>query len=659
MRHFQVSLACAIVILACFCTTRSCSDRSSPLRRAADANSKDLDPGDVTRRWSVSQDELASIDRNGQPLARRLAPGQDELDPFALSVRGQLRQRNTNVPIPDFTIELNSAGGKDTVITGKDGRFTTSVAFETCHIGLLLIDHPARGASSFADQPIRLEHQHVAVRGESVPEALFETDIGPTYRINVTLPAGMQEDDFFATFSAPSPGWTRGIFETIAEDPNSQRALFYGAAMNPMEFEVKASLRSGAQRWVRFRAPIVDLSGDHADAELRALHLRSYDGLWAGFALINSVSGEYPETLSIELCGRGTINGRVLSDLDGTPVTGAWIRMSSANNEPHPVAEVGADMNGFFSFQWVPVGNYRLIVQSGRYRDWETAFSLGIGETKKVEARAVSTFQSGTISGAMRSRTGRNHAGGATITLRGIEDPNFQLSKTAVYKKTEGQFVAQFSFEKLPRGLYRLKLEPRDNRCWSPAMKTVAVPRDAVDFICEDEAATFDLAFQSIDAETNVELGNSWIIVWHGRGEEERRLIRDLESGHYLGVSEGDPLHWMVRAEGYRLAWGEATRFEENGPLRIVRVRLVSGWGQVFKITTPEREPIQGVEVLVNGARASVSDSGGRAILDLDKKPERLEFIRAGLRVSWGSVEPAEDGFGWGPETPVYMSPAH
>ncbi len=44
--------------------------------------------------------------------------------------------------------------------------------------------------------------------------------------------------------------------------------------------------------------------------------------------------------------------------------------------------------------------------------------------------------------------------------------------------------------------------------------------------------------------------------------------------------------------------------------------------------------------------------------MNLDAKPRALEFRYRDWVVDWGTVDPNEHRFGWGPGTPVYMRPS-
>ena len=113
----------------------------------------------------------------------------------------------------------------------------------------------------------------------------------------------------------------------------------------------------------------------------------------------------------------------------------------------------------------------------------------------------------------------------------------------------------------------------------------------------------------------------------------------------------------MVRAAGYRLATGDEADIPEGADPRIVVAALERGWGDTFVVTTRDREPLQGVELLVDGTSVGLSDVQGMLSINLAAKPRALEFRYKDWMVNWGRVDPSAEDFGWGPETPVYMGP--
>lgn len=599
----------------------------------------------------------------------------------AAPVRGRLLDRDTREPLPEFLIEVRGPSdapkripmddeeGQDppvtirfhapprrieTVITDQDGRFVTAGGFEAGSLALDLIDHPSLRERQRVspDEAMRLQHEHAFVQGQDPPEAIFETVVGPTYRVALTLPVGTDEEDLFATFPGDLSGGDPGLHRVIAEDPASPMALFYGSALHPEALEPRAALRPGEPRWVRFRSPVQllpVLSDDHD------LHVRSLDGHWSGSAQVTSLEGVYPEILSIELASVGAIEGLVRGP-GGKPVPSAWILLDS-RAAPETVRGVGADAGGRFSFRWLPSGEYEVRVKSDRHDEWAAAVSVEPGTTKELDVSLSGAAGLGTISGVLRSRTGQHRSRGGIMLLKSQEDPGFFLIQTASYRKRDGEYVAAFSFDEIPPGKYELSLNPLDNLRWSTLRMTVSPPAEGLEFICEDDVPTFELGFRAIDARSGEVIQETWTIVWQGDPSEDIRLEDDWETGLYKGVPEGVPIRWMLRAQGYRLEWGDESGSGSEGDERIVEARLVPGWGQLFHVTTREREPFPGVELVVDGQPVGRTDARGMVWMNLDTRPAKLEFRLEGWHVSWGRIDPAEPDFGWGPETPVYLSP--
>ena len=186
---------------------------------------------------------------------------------------------------------------------------------------------------------------------------------------------------------------------------------------------------------------------------------------------------------------------------------------------------------------------------------------------------------------------------------------------------------------------------------------TVSSPAEGLEFICQDDTPTFALDFRAIDAETGQPIEQTWTIVWQGDPLDDIRLNHDWESGLYKGVPEGVPLRWILRAADYRLATGDESDFRSEGELRVLEARLRPGWGQVFKVTTREDDPIPDVELVVDGESVGYTDAQGMVSMNLDAKPKSLEFRYEGWHVSGGCVDPDEEGFSWGAEDLVYLSP--
>ena len=600
----------------------------------------------------------------------------------AAPLRGSLLDHRTGEPIPEFLIQARGPRGEaqesesegesdkgetsvtsefhspprrtENIVAGTDGRFESNGGFEAGLLDLDLVDHPSflEKRASFSGDANAIQHQH-AVDEASPPKSVeIKVAIGPTYCLDVALPSGTRVDDFYATFPQPSSS-LRGMHRAVAGDPGSPMALFYGSAMKPNALEQEAPLREGEPVWARFRDPVLTIYEPPENEDDLILHVRSRDGHWSGSAPVSSIVGIYPEIVPIVLNARGAVEGTIL-DAEGNPIPTGWIQLVAASA---PFRELGADTKGRFEFKWLTEGDYEVVVQTDRYEESRSTISIVKGTTARLEVRLTAGVPLGPVSGVLRSRTGQHRSKGGVVTLKSLDDPNFYLIKTVSYRKRQGEYTAAFLFESVPSGDYELSLKPLDNNRWETLTMTVSPPAEGLEFLCEDDAPTFDLEFRAIDARTGAPIEESWNIVWQGDPLEDVRLDDDWKTGLYREVTEGVPLRWVVRAEGYRLATGDEADIRTEEEHRVVEARLERGWGQIFKVTTREREPIAGVELVADGDSIGVTDAQGMVSMDLNAKPAALKFRYKDWGVIWGRVDPNEDGFGWGPETPVYLWP--
>lgn len=594
-----------------------------------------------------------------------------EGEPALAPLRGRLVDKLTGEALPDFVLGIRGPLSESIPLLGKEeDRFTLGIKLPPKHVERVTTDSAGRFTTRQSFEPGRLEfalhdlvdaRQHPAAAGvfehthspevvRRSEEQVFEVSVGPTYRIDVTLPEGTREDEFFATIPSGLEAGNPVMHRTVAEDPGSPLGLFYGSSSSRSDsLAPRTPLRSGQPRWVRFRAPVLS---KHLTGELPELHLRSSDGLWAGAAAIDSVRGVQLEPVRIELTHRGTIEGSILNS-EGKPQPSSWVQLS---RDDQVIEGQGADARGGFLFRWLAPGEYQVVITNERYVEWTASVTVTAGDSTRIDVALVSAGRLGTIAGALRSRTGRHRSKGGILTLTSKDDPAFALLKTARYRKRSGDYEAAFSFEDVPVGRYELRLDPLDNRRWSALTLEVSAPATGVDFWCEDEAATFELAFRVLAARTDAPLESPWTIVWMGDPAADRRLDTNWESGTYLGVPEGVPMRWLVSAPGCRPVWGDETAFTSAGATRVAEVRLEPGWGQRFVVTHGGKEPLPGVNVRIDGESVGRTDSAGVLFVERDAKPATLEFVLEGWHVTWGYVDPSHPGFKHlGLESPVYL----
>lgn len=597
---------------------------------------------------------------------------------FATPVHGRLFDRQTGEAIPDFLLVWSgpraapSMTSKDPaepgfswtlegpprrtepVTTDASGHFTTRGSFEAGQLEVAPLDVPTRGERSQSSGELSgsLQHEH-RFTGAGPAEAVeLSLAIGPTYHLELLVPDGLHLQDLHAAFPRKCKGLRR-LHSFAAEDTGSAVGAFLNAIADPGVLEEHAQLRGGEPVWVRFRSPVFP-EDPGPGAEGLQLHVRSEDGHWSGSAPVTSVVGIQSNRVRIELDTRGAIEGRVV-DADGAPVTGAWIQRIAPGSGEDVAEEVGAGKDGGFRFAWLEPGTHALRVESQRFGEWRQQVDVRAAETALVDVVLTSDLPQGTVSGRLRSRTGRHRSKGAVVQLASTTDPELTFLRTVHYSDTEGELVAPFEFEKVPAGEYEVSINPLDNRRWDALRKTVVAPARGIEFTCLDDAPTFDLEFRAVDARSGSAVEGLSTIVWHGSPTDELRLDDDWQTKRYLGVPEDSPLRWVARAEGYAPSWGDASAIARYGDVRTVVVKLEPGWGQIYKVTTPEREPLEGVELFANGERMGKSDAQGLIAIQLPEQPRTLEFRLDGWRVTWGRVDPTATDFGKGLETPVYM----
>lgn len=578
-------------------------------------------------------------------------------------VRGRVVDRATGEAVPGFLIRIRGpVGAKATArsedaLTDLDGRFESALGYEAGVLEFAMLDcKPQKSKPASSADVSKIEREHSLTEAAAGAQQTIELAVGPTYTLEFDLPEGEQLDDFYAVFPMRVLPELRDMHRSIAEDPNSGAALYYGGMLKPALLEPRAALRFGTTTWTRFASPIESSLQPQIDSREQMLYLRSLDGYWSGGAAVKSIQGIQQQPVAIELTKGGVIDVRII-DLEGRVVRSAWLQLSTAHAPSNVLAEVGVDPKGCGSFEWLEPAEYELRVECDRYEAVSVRATVEAGVNTKLEVRVQSASELGPVSGVLRGRTGRHRSKGAIIVLQSLENPELHLLKSLDYRKREGRYSAPFVFDDVPAGRYELSIRPLDNMQWDKLAMVVTAPAEDLEFICEDDVATFDFAFRALDAGTAAAIEQTWSIVWLADPASDRRLDDHWETHVYEGVPEGVPLQWVLRAHGYRLARGDETAFVLENKLRIAQVRLTRGWGQIFKVTNDEQQPIKGVELVVDGVSVGRSDARGLVSIDLDARPTKLEFLRESWHVSWGSIDPAEQNFGWGPETPVYLSP--
>ncbi len=605
-------------------------------------------------------ERIVSAPMRGRIVDSRTGEGVPD---FLVRVEGPFvkdRENGKRSSTAPFTYSITGSPRRDeSIVTQADGRFESVGEFERGELELNLVDHSffrASGRIIISDSSRKPRHLHTWEDGEMPVEAVFKVHVGPTYPLRLALPSGMDVEDFFATFLSPMRG-ARELHQSLVADTGSMESFLARGLLELGTHDPEAPLRIGDTIWTRFQEPVLPHLNLKGPKKESLLHIRSENGHWEGKASVDGFKGIYPEVIPIALEPRGSVEGAV-RDESGNAVRTAWLQLFSKDGGAEPLREVGAAGRGHFEFKWLAAGDYELVVPTNRYEEWRQTVTIESGSTETLDVRLATDGELGRISGVLRSRTGEYRSRTCSLTLQGIDRPALKEFKLVHFQRQDGEYSAPFAFKDLPRGEYKVTLSTDDNSHWESRVIKVTAPTDELEFLCLDDSPTFRLSLSAVDAQTGAPVKNSWGIVWLGDPMDNVRLTNGNNGeGVYGSVPEGVPLHWAIRARGYRLATGDESSIQESDRWPIIEAKLQRGWGKIFKVTTDKQQPIEGVEIFVDGKSCGVTDRQGSITINLSKKPAELQFLYRDWVVTWGEVDPNSRAFGAGLETPVNMGP--
>lgn len=115
----------------------------------------------------------------------------------------------------------------------------------------------------------------------------------------------------------------------------------------------------------------------------------------------------------------------------------------------------------------------------------------------------------------------------------------------------------------------------------------------------------------------------------------------DAEVGHsgFSLVPLDERFEWLVLADGYRPQRGDERALRPRAVDHLViEARLRPGWGvEIHTRDDRSDAPLEGVEIVADGARLALTDERGRAIIELDRAPLRLEAVKPGWTLADGA----------------------
>ena len=280
----RVALAAVpIVLVAVLALVFTRGERGSAVARNEPAPAPEereeavlVDPGEVAPSGLAERPEKRREVETPAPAETPPAPVA-EPPPTATAI-GRLVDEATGEPVPFQEIDFNlSRDDTERLVTDEHGNFESSHTHPT---GTVRIDLRRLRTGGWM-QPIRVEHDVDDRRRVDVP-----VRIGPTYRLDLEVPAGVELTDLMVSLDAAHP----------VEDVLGSRAR-------------EAEVRAGDLPWVRFQKPLLY----EEPAPPWELAVAAKGTAWRGTAPVDSITGIYPELVRIVLMKSAELGGRLAS----------------------------------------------------------------------------------------------------------------------------------------------------------------------------------------------------------------------------------------------------------------------------------------------------------------------------------------------------------
>lgn len=563
----------------------------------------------------VQLEELASAAAPQNGGAREVVePGSGKVAAVpASTLRAPLRGRlldDAGDALPYYTVLVRGSEGQLVLVESDElGGLETEESFVAGALLLRGIDH----SRLVHDRDQDLDYFHRPDL-ESTPEARgvepeWTFRVGPTYTLDTALPAGLATEDFKV--------------ELIPLG----RSLVIGAGLAPLRF--------GARPWVRFSANVPHMNGKGP----WALRVRSADGFWAGQAIVETRVGVHHEPVALEITARGRLEG-TCRQAEG-PLLGQFFlqlplrRVDGAVDEAADWGPIFVRDDGHLEGQHLPPGEYELSFRTPRHRRQTQRVLIEAGSTTTVELVVELRDDLASISGVIEGTSGPLNFDGARLMIRhSAVFANYFV--TPVETAGEGDVErGTFHFEAVPLGEYTLWMQDLDKFALEPPEVTVNAGDSEVHLRCQavsQERAHYVLTVHAWGSGDPVRYPRFGIRL---DGSDTWMLNGDADGLVNFSSAVAQPFEWMVGADGFAPRWGSEREFADT---ESVSVTLEPGWGTEFHVYAG-LQPVEGVELLLDGVSMGVTDAGGHLRVALDEKPERCSIASDVWVIAGGQVD--------------------
>ncbi len=510
---------------------------------------------------------------------------------------GRLVDEATGEPVPFQEFDVGPPDDSERVETDAFGSFETKRAHPSGALSIRLrFDDGGQPFGAAFSHPIELAHDADDRRRADVP-----IKIGPTYELDLQLPAGVEPADLKVTLDAKNP----------VEDAWGLRAR-------------EASVREGERPWVRFQKPDFYLE----PAPPWQLEVVAKETAWRGTAAVDSITGIYPKPVKVVLTQAAELGGR-LETASGQNVE-AFVGLTG----PAGTKTYGPFEHGSYRIRWLDPGVYRLAVYSSTHEHPELEVELASGESKTLDLVVAARPLGGALAGVVRSE-GRERYNDLRVILRSVE--HVKLVETQMVQWQPGTDRGTFRFDGLATGEYKLAVFGHSTAPIEPELLDVSPPREDLEFVVRDSGTELrSYTITAVDAETGECIQGPELHVRPERGKSGMRMWTSMCEFKLGPYRPDDAFEWVLRCEGYETAWGDRSSFDADGSCE---ARVRRGWSGRVVVQDPDGTPLAGVAIVLPDGSSEATDVDGVATLRRDQRPPKLAFVYGDWRVTGGDVD--------------------
>jgi hypothetical protein len=621
MKRSGIAVMLAVTAIAILVAIRS----RSPTDGIGPAKSG-LETVGSQRRLETGSADLAESAGTGRERVAPPASAAAESERSADGFRGRVLDARTGEPVGRLRIQ---AGGT-AIHVDEWGAFAVVLPLADDVRVLQVLDDFRNGLVA------TLERKEIeSLAGESI----LRVPIGPTYRLRIVGLEPESTDELVARLVERRADGRElaGIWLPIPGLPQTYLRLDQPWPENG----------EGSQYQVQVHTVDGDLSGTSA--------------------LLDRAIGVYPGVVEVELArSAGILHGRVV-DREGRPQPRARVvalpfSSSMPSNSPSAWPEASADAEGKFRFRPLAPGVFEILARpavagvSARLR-----VDLQPGERDLGDLIVEPIVAVGSIRGYLEIPTGGRFSRSDRVRLHAVDGRTPDRFTEVDYppvprsRRSDPPTSAPFAFDGLPAGEYELTIVSPFGFSWSPARALVTAPATDVVFAREDVPRE-NLCVDVEDAASHAPIeGFSYSV--RVSGSPLPAADEGVGGTFCVSVPVHAEVEWRVWAEGYRTARLPRERFTASPEGLGATVSLVPGFDATIRVLDfgDGVEPgdsigrfaaifhpgVDGAEIRGDGVVLARTGPDGRAEIDADREPARIEVTAKGWRAAacWNMAE--------------------